>query len=129
MQKFGELYPGFKKLGAEVIAVSTDSIFTHLAWQQGTLGKLNHPHAADKNLLVSDMYGVLDEELGFSMRGTFIIDPKGIVKHISVNPSESGRNVQEVLRNLHAIVKGSEGNLVPCGWKSGDEFTKKSNKL
>ncbi len=124
IKKFGELYKGFEKLNAELIACSTDSVFSHLAWQDAGLGHLNHPHASDKNLAVSEMYGVLDEEKGLSWRGTFIINPEGILKWSSVYHGEVGRNVKEVLRTLQAYQNEEKGELVPCEWAPGNDFIK-----
>lgn len=125
IQRFNELYPKFKELNAEVIATSTDSVFSHLAWQdRKDLGRLDHPHASDNNHLVSEAYGVLDEEKGVAWRGTFIISPEGILKHASVNHGEGGRNVDEVLRTLEVFQAEARGELVPCGWNTGDDFIK-----
>ncbi len=125
IKEFDALYPEFTKLGAEVIACSTDSVFSHLAWQdRPDLGRLNHPHASDNNHAVSDAYQVLDYEKGLAWRGTFIIDPDGILKHMSVNHGEGGRNIQEVLRTLEVFKNESEGKLVPCGWQPGQDFLK-----
>ncbi|QVK19613.1 peroxiredoxin [Mycoplasmatota bacterium] len=125
IRRFNEIYPKFKELGAEVIAVSTDSLFSHLAWQDQELGVLQHPHASDKAHYVSEAYGVLDDEKGISWRGTFIIAPNGILKHMSINHGEGGRNVEEVLRTLEVFKNEIEGKLVPCGWQPGTDFLKK----
>lgn len=125
IRRFNELYPKFKELGAEVIAVSTDSIFSHLAWQTHELGRLHHPHASDNTHVVSEAYNVLDEEKGIAWRGTFIISPEGILKHISINHGEGGRNVDEVLRSLEVFKNEVEGKLVPCGWTPGQSFLEK----
>ncbi len=125
IRRFNELYPNFKALGAEVIAVSTDSIYSHLAWQEQALGVLQHPHASDKAQYVSEAYGVLSEEKGISWRGTFIIAPNGILKHMSINHGEGGRNVDEVLRLLEVFRNEIEGKMVPCGWQPGNKFLKK----
>jgi alkyl hydroperoxide reductase subunit AhpC len=125
IQRFNQLYPKFKELGAEVIAASTDSKFSHLAWQdRKDLGRLDHPHASDNNHEVSAAYGVLDEEKGLAWRGTFIIAPNGILKHASINHGEGGRNVDEVLRTLEVFKNEVEGKLVPCGWNGGQDFLK-----
>ncbi len=126
IKRFNELYPKFKELGAELVAVSTDSVFSHLAWQnRADLGKLDHPHGADTNHEVSAAYGVLDEEKGIAWRGTFIISPSGILKAAHVNHGEGGRNVDEVLRTLEVFKNEVEGKLVPCGWHPGEEFLDK----
>ncbi|XMB85636.1 peroxiredoxin [Mycoplasmatota bacterium WC44] len=125
IKRFNQLYPKFKELNAELIAVSTDSKFSHLAWQERKdLGRLDHPHASDNNQEVSAAYGVLDEEKGIAWRGTFIISPEGILKHSSINHGEGGRNVDEVLRTLEVFQAEVRGELVPCGWSAGDDFIK-----
>jgi len=126
IKRFNELYPEFQKLGAELVACSTDSVFSHLAWQERKdLGRLDHAHASDKTGAVSKAYGVLDEEKGVAWRGTFIIDPEGTLKAAHVNHGEGGRNVDEILRTLEVFKNEVEGKLVPCGWKRGDNFLKK----
>ncbi len=123
IKTFNSLYPKFKELNAELIAVSTDSVFSHLAWQaRADLGKLDHPHASDLNHAVSEAYGVLDFEKGLSWRGTFIIAPDGTLKHMSINHGEGGRNVEEILRTLEVFQAEVDGKLVPCGWNPGEDF-------
>lgn len=123
IQRFNHLYTKFKELNAEVVAVSTDSKFSHLAWQdRADLGRLDHPHASDNNMEISRAYGVLDEDLGIAWRGTFIITPEGLLKHSSVNHGEGGRNVEEVLRTLEVFQAEERGEMVPCGWNAGDKF-------
>lgn len=122
IRRFNELYPKFKEMGAEVISASTDSVFSHLAWQTHELGRLDHPHASDNNHQVSEAYGILDEEKGIAWRGTFIIAPNGILKHASVNHGEGGRNVDEILRLLEVFKNEIEGKMVPCGWNAGEDF-------
>lgn len=125
IKRFNELYSKFQNLNAELIAVSTDSVFSHLAWQErADLGKLDHPHASDNSHDVSAAYGVLDEEKGIAWRGTFIIAPDGILKHASVNHGEGGRNVDEVLRTLEVFQAEIRGEMVPCGWNPGEDFLK-----
>ncbi len=123
IKTFNSLYPKFKELNAELIAVSTDSVFSHLAWQgRPDLGRLDHPHASDLNHEVSEAYGVLDYEKGLAWRGTFIIAPDGTLKHMSINHGEGGRNVEEILRTLEVFQAEVEGKLVPCGWNPGEDF-------
>ena len=121
IRRFNELYAKFKAEGAELIACSTDSTFCHLNWQEGSLGRLDHPHAADRNQEVSAAYGVLDAEKGLAWRGTFIISPDGILKSASINHGEIGRNVDEVLRTLQAAKAEAEGKLMGCNWQPGEE--------
>lgn len=111
----------FVALNTEVIAVSTDSTFSHAAWRNHpSLGKINHPMAADTSHVVSEAYGVLIPEEGIALRGLFIIDPKGILVHSTINSNDVGRNVDEVFRTLEAFQAVSEGKVVPCGWHPGD---------
>ena len=120
----------FKKLGAEVVACSVDSHFTHLAWvntprNKGGLGKLNIPLLADLDKSIGRNYGVLLEEAGIHLRGLFIIDPKGVVRHMTVNDLPVGRNVEEALR----IIKGFQyhekhGDVCPANWTPGAKTMK-----
>ena len=96
IQRFNELTKKFEEKGATLIAASTDSVHSHLAWQESHLGRLNHIHASDNNHEVSEAYGILDDEKGVAWRGTFIISPEGILKAAHVNHGEGGRNVDEV---------------------------------
>jgi alkyl hydroperoxide reductase subunit AhpC len=123
IKEFNRLNSEFEKKNAVLIATSTDSVFSHLAWQNDpSLGKLNHIHASDNNHVVSEAYGVLDDEKGVAWRGTFIISPDGVLKGSAVNYGETGRNVEEVLRLLEAFQNEAEGKMVPCGWTPGDDF-------
>jgi alkyl hydroperoxide reductase subunit AhpC len=123
IKEFDALYPKFKELNAELVACSTDSKFSHLAWQdRADLGRLTHPHASDNTMEVSRKYNVLDEEKGIAWRGTFIIAPDGTLKAAHVNHGEGGRNVKEILRTLEVFQAEVKGELVPCGWTPGDDF-------
>ena len=122
IKRFNELNATFESRKAKLIAVSTDSVHSHLHWQNTSLGSLNHYHASDQNHKVSEAYGVLDETLGIAWRGTFIIAPSGILKSMSVHHGEAGRNVDDVLRTLEAFQNEVVGKLVPCNWKPGEKF-------
>lgn len=124
IQRFNELTKEFEEKGAVLIAASTDSVHSHLAWQESSLGRLQHIHASDNNHEVSEAYGILDDEKGVAWRGTFIISPEGILKAAHVNHGEGGRDVDEVLRTLEVFKNEAEGKMVPCGWKPGDHFIK-----
>ena len=123
IQRFNELNKEFEAKNAVLIATSTDSKFSHLAWQERRdLGELQHIHASDNNHVVSEAYGVLSEEDGIAWRGTFIISPEGILKAAHINHGEGGRNVDEVLRTLEVFQNEVEGKMVPCGWTPGKAF-------
>lgn len=122
IKRFNALTEKFAGLNAELIACSTDSVFSHLAWQERKdLERLKHIHASDNNHVVSEAYGVLDEEKGIAWRGTFIISPDGTLKAAHVNHGEGGRNVDEVLRTLQVFQKEVAGEMVPCGWQPGED--------
>ena len=111
----------FKKADAEVIGCSTDSKYCHKAWMErprtkGGIDKLTFPLLEDNSLKWSWSYGVLDEELGIAMRGTFFIDPDGVLQAAHVNNADVGRNIDEVLRTLRALQTGA---LCQANWRPG----------
>lgn len=107
----------FAKVSAQVLAVSTDSRYSHRAWMEsGALGSLGYPLLADFTKQVSRQYGVLDEASGTSRRGLFIIDPSGIVRYQVVHGDKVGRSVEETLRVLAAL---QTDELCPLDWKPG----------
>lgn len=116
IRSFNNQYDAFKKLGAEVLTASTDSVFSHKAWVEHGLGKVQFPMLADTNHEVSRAFGVLVEEKGIALRGTFIIDPQGVVKSSVVNDLPVGRSVDETVRTLQAF---QTGELTPCEWTPG----------
>lgn len=117
----------FKKLNCQVLFVSTDSHFTLSAWtdvprDKGGLGDINIPLISDSNHRMSKSYGVLWEPEGIALRGLFVIDPEGIIKHITINDTPVGRNVEETLRIIQAFQSNDiDGRLLPCNWHPGDE--------
>ena len=115
---FDKHYGEFKKLGAEVIAASTDSVHSHKAWSEKDLGKIQFPILGDTNHKVARNFNVLIEDKGYTLRGTFIIDPNGILKSAVVNDTAVGRSVTETLRTLQAL---QTGKLTGCEWKPGDK--------
>jgi alkyl hydroperoxide reductase subunit AhpC len=106
----------FRDLKAEVIGCSVDSKYSHKAWINGSLGKLSYPLLADFNKDVASAYGCLDEQEGFAVRGTFIIDPQGVIRYAAYNAPGIGRSVSEVLRLLQAAQTGEK---CPVEWKPG----------
>ncbi len=119
IQSFSNSVSQFRDANAEVVSVSTDSVFSHKAWaEEGALGKVEFPMLADTNHAISKSYGVLIDDKGIALRGTFIIDPDGNVKSAVVNDLPVGRNVEETLRTLQAA---QTGELTQCGWKPGEK--------
>lgn len=118
-----ESYETFKKEGAEIFGISTDSVHSHLAWCQksvkdGGIGKINYPLIGDVNHEISKQFGVLIPEEGIAVRGLFVISPDGILEHATINNTNVGRNVDETLRILEAL---KSGGLCPINWHKGDK--------
>lgn len=131
---YSDRFEEFKKIKTQVIACSTDSQFSHLAWintprKQGGLGPMNIPILADKSMKIARDYGVLDEESGIPFRGLFIIDPRGILRQITVNDLPVGRNVDETLRLVQAFQFTDEhGEVCPANWQPGSKTMKPDPK-
>ena len=127
-------YEEFKKLGAEVITVSTDTTFVHLAWQRDEkmLEKAQYPMGSDRTGALSRIFGVYDEASGNALRGAFIIDPRGTLLNAEINFYNLGRNVDELLRKLKANVHlaSNPAEVCPAPWKNeGDTTLKPSAKI
>lgn len=123
---FSDRYPEFQALATEILGVSVDSEYAHLAWiqsdrQAGGVGNLNYPLVADLKKEISAAYGVLVADLGVALRGLFIIDKQGILQHASVNNLQVGRSVDETLRSLRAIqhTQAHRGEACPANWEPG----------
>ncbi len=127
---FNSALEDFKSRNCEVIGVSVDSQFTHFAWKQtpvekGGIGDIQFPLVADLNKKISLSYGVLLEEMGVSLRGLFLIDREGIIRHALVNDLPLGRSVDEALRILDALRFHEEhGDVCPANWKPGEDAMK-----
>ncbi len=121
IKTFHAQYSKFKDAGAEIISVSTDSSFSHKAWTEHGLGKVDFPIIGDTNHAISRLFGVLIEDKGIALRRTFIIDPQGKVCSATVNDLSVGRSVAETYR----VLKGFQtGELVGCGWQPGQSTLK-----
>src|SRR6266403_2833210 len=120
---FGKLNKAFNERDAVVYGVSTDSEFVHLAWRQNHADLKALPFAmlADLKRELSQALGILDRNEGVCLRATFIVDPDGIIRFVSVNDLSVGRNPQEVLRVLDAL---QTDELCPCNWQKGEEVLK-----
>ncbi len=126
LQAFAVLSQDFEDLGATVIGASTDSYFSHNAWfeQDKTLDGVNFPVIADTSHRISKTFGVLLDD-GSALRGTFIIDPDGVLRHMSINEIDIGRNVGETLRLLQAL---QSGELCRAGWRPGQDEAPRYNE-
>ncbi|MDA0781703.1 MAG: peroxiredoxin [Rickettsiales bacterium] len=122
----------FKSRNVEVIAVSVDSKFSHLAWKNtpvnnGGIGQVQFPIVSDLTKQISRNYDVLIEGAGVALRGTFLIDKKGVVRNQVVNDLPLGRSIDEALRIVDALNFHEEnGEVCPAGWNRGSEGMKAS---
>ncbi|MEM9275698.1 MAG: peroxiredoxin [Cyanobacteria bacterium P01_F01_bin.143] len=125
---FSDRYKEFSAINTEVLGVSVDSEFSHLAWiqtdkKQGGIGDIDYPLVSDIKKEISSAYNVLDPDAGVALRGLFIIDPEGTIQHATVNNLSFGRSVDETLRTLKAIqyVQSHPDEVCPAGWEEGDQ--------
>jgi peroxiredoxin (alkyl hydroperoxide reductase subunit C) len=117
-------YAEFKRLGVEIYGVSTDTHFTHKAWHDtsDTIAKIEFPMVGDPTLTLSRNFEVLIEEEGLADRGTFVIDPDGVIQLIEINAGGIGRNAVELLRKIKAAqyVRANPNEVCPAKWEDGD---------
>ncbi|HIK21725.1 peroxiredoxin [Synechococcus sp. R55.6] len=125
---FSDRYDDFAKLDTEILGVSVDSEYSHLAWIQtdrkaGGVGELRYPLVSDLKKEISAAYNVLDPEAGVALRGLFIIDKEGIIQHATINNLAFGRSVDETLRTLQAIqyVQSHPDEVCPANWQPGQK--------
>lgn len=119
-----DFYPEFQKLGVEVYSVSTDTHFTHKAWHDtsDTIGKITYPMIGDPTGAITRNFGVMIEEEGLALRGTFVINPEGVIKIAEIHDLGIGRDASELLRKVKAAqyVAAHPGEVCPAKWKEGD---------
>ena len=131
---FNDKVAEFKKRNAEILGVSVDSHYTHLAWintprKSGGLGGLDYPLVSDLTKQIAASYGVLTTNGAVALRGLFIIDQQGIVRHALVNDLPLGRNVDEAIRILDALqFFEKNGEVCPANWKPGEKTMKADPK-
>ncbi|KAD5508523.1 hypothetical protein R6Q59_030781 [Mikania micrantha] len=132
---FSDRYSEFEKINTEILGVSVDSVFSHLAWVQterksGGLGDLNYPLISDVTKSISKAFNVLIEDQGIALRGLFIIDKEGVIQHSTINNLAIGRSVDETLRTLQALqfVQENPDEVCPAGWKPGEKSMKPDPK-
>ncbi len=117
------LHNEFKKQGAEIMSVSTDTTFVHKAWHDHSpaIKKINYPMLADPTGKLCREFGTYIESEGLSLRGSFIIDPDGVLKAIEIHDNSIGRSSHEILRKLKAakFVRENKGQVCPASWEPG----------
>ena len=118
--EFGKRNQDFSDRDAQVLGASTDSHYVHLAWRNNhaDLKELPFPMVADTKRELSTALGILHKDAGVALRATFIVDPNGTIRFVSVNDLSVGRNVDEVLRVLDAL---QTDELCPCNWTEGEK--------
>ena len=128
LEDLAESYAKLKKMGVEVLSVSTDTEFTHKAWHDSSeaIGKVKFPMAADPTGQLSRDFGVMIEEEGLALRGTFIINPKGELKAMEVHDNSIGRDADELVRKIQAaqFVENNKGQVCPAKWTPGKKTLK-----
>ncbi|ENN8376970.1 peroxiredoxin C [Providencia rettgeri] len=131
---FDHRYEEFQKRGVEIIGVSFDSEFVHNAWRQtsvdkGGIGEVKYPMVADIKREIMAAYGIVHPDAGVALRGSFLVDKKGVVRHQVVNDLPLGRNIDEMLRMVDALQFHEEhGDVCPAQWEKGQEGMNASPK-
>ena len=134
LHSFQEKAEAFKKLGVEIIGCSIDSKFAHHAWlrtpkAKGGIEGVKYPLVADTTKSIARDYDVLIPNAGIALRGTFLIDKQGVVRHQTVNDLPLGRNIDEYLRLAEALQFHEEhGEVCPANWKKGEKTMKANQK-
>ena len=117
-------YVEFQAMGVEVYAVSTDTHFTHKAWHDtsDTIGKIAYPMVGDPTGRLTRSFGVMDEASGLAQRGTFVVNPEGVIKVVEITDDGIGRDAAELMRKVKAAqyVAAHPGEVCPAKWKEGE---------
>ena len=120
-----DMYGEFQKIGLEIYAVSTDTHFTHKAWHDAsdTIKKIKYPMIGDPTGTITRNFGVMIEEEGLALRGTFLINPEGVIKAMEVNDLGLGRSAADLLRKAQAAqyIAAHPNEACPASWKPGEE--------
>lgn len=128
LEDLADRYPEFQKLGVEIYGVSTDTHFAHKAWQDVSpaIKKVKYPLIGDPTTALSRNFGVLIEEEGLALRGTFLVNPEGVIKVLEVHDNGIGRDAAELLRKAKAAqyVASHPGEVCPAKWQEGDKTLK-----
>jgi len=123
LEEMAEIYPDFQSINAEVVSVSTDTVYVHKAWHDNSpaIKKIVFPMAADPTGALAKAFGTYIEHEGLSLRGSFIIDPDGVLKAFEMHDNSIGRSAKELLRKIKAAqyVKEHPGQVCPASWEPG----------
>lgn len=133
LEDLADHYEEFQKLGVEVYGVSTDTHFSHKAWHDTSeaIGKVKYPLIGDPTHVISRNFQVLIEEAGLAERGTFVINPEGLIKIVELHDGGIGRDASELLRKVKAAqyIEANPGEVCPAKWKEGEATLKPSLDL
>jgi peroxiredoxin (alkyl hydroperoxide reductase subunit C) len=125
LEDLADIYPQLQKMGVEVYSVSTDTHFSHKAWHDTSpaIGKINYYMLGDQNHVLSTNFDVLREGQGLADRGTFVVDPEGVIQLVEITSEGVGRNAAELLRKIKAAqyIAAHPGEVCPAKWEEGAE--------
>ena len=125
LEDLADIYPTLQKMGVEVYSVSTDTHFSHKAWHDTSpaIGKSNYYMLGDQNHVLSTNFQVLREGQGLADRGTFVVDPEGVIQLVEITSEGVGRNAAELLRKIKAAqyIAAHPGEVCPAKWEEGEE--------
>lgn len=133
LEELARLYPKFQAEDAEVLSVSTDTVYVHKAWHDHSpaIRQIKFPMVADPSGVMSREFGVYIEDEGLALRGSFIVDPDGILRAYEIHDNSIGRSMKELLRKLQAakFVREHGGEVCPASWEPGAKTLKPSLDL
>jgi len=125
LEDLADNYAEFQRLGVEVYSVSTDTHFSHKAWHDTSpaIGKINYTMIGDPSGVITNNFGVMREGQGLADRGTFLIDPDGVIQFMEITAEGIGRNAAELLRKVRAAqyVRSHPGEVCPAKWEEGEQ--------
>ncbi|QIG79471.1 alkyl hydroperoxide reductase subunit C [Stakelama tenebrarum] len=125
LEDLADIYPKLQEMGVEVYSVSTDTHFCHKAWHDTSeaIGKINYYMLGDQNHTISNNFDNLREGVGLADRGTFVVDPEGVIQLVEVTPEGVGRNAAELLRKIKALQYwvSHPGEVCPAKWEEGEK--------
>jgi peroxiredoxin (alkyl hydroperoxide reductase subunit C) len=133
LEDLADHYDELQKIGVEVYSVSTDTHFSHKAWHDSSpaIGKIRFHMLGDQNHAISTNFGVLREGQGLADRGTFVVDPDGVIQIVEITAEGVGRNAAELVRKIRAAqyVRNNPGQVCPAKWEEGEDTLAPSLEL